>query len=100
MRLEERPASSFFQRIPAISATPRSFLAAILEGVFTVPGDGFIDYFALARRLADIGYEGWVVVEAEQDPAKAPPGAYSAMGRRHLAQAFDTAGFQILEGSA
>jgi len=78
----------------------QSFLAAILEGVFTVPGDGFIDYFALARRLADIGYEGWVVVEAEQDPAKAPPGAYSAMGRRHLTQAFDTAGFQILEGSA
>ena len=78
----------------------QSFLAAILEGVFTVPGDGFIDYFTLARRLADIGYEGWVVVEAEQDPAKAPPSAYSAMGRRHLAQAFDTAGFQILEASA
>src|SRR5262245_33479443 len=42
-----------------------SFLAAILEGVFTVPGDGFIDYYAFARSLAACGYRGWVVVEAE-----------------------------------
>ena len=74
-----------------------SFLGAILEGVFTVPGDGAIDYYALARRLAEVGYEGWVVVEAEQDPAKAPPGPYSAMGRRHLAAAFGAAGFEIRE---
>jgi inosose dehydratase len=74
-----------------------SFLAAILEGVFTVPGDGFIDYYAFARLLAERDYSGWVVVEAEQDPAKAPPGAYSAMGRRHLAEAFGAAGFSILE---
>jgi len=74
-----------------------SFLAAILEGVFTVPGDGFIDYYAFARSLAECGYQGWVVVEAEQDPAKAPPGAYSAMGRRHLAEAFGAAGFTIAE---
>jgi len=74
-----------------------SFLAAILEGIFTVPGDGFIDYYAFARLLAERNYEGWVVVEAEQDPAKAPPGAYSAMGRRHLAEAFGAAGFTISE---
>jgi inosose dehydratase len=74
-----------------------SFLAAILEGVFTVPGDGFIDYYAFARLLAERKYEGWVVVEAEQDPAKAPPGPYSAMGRRHLAEAFGAAGFTISE---
>src|SRR5215469_7378141 len=60
----------------------QSFLGAILEGVFTVPGDGAIDYYALARLLAEGRYLGWVVVEAEQDPAKAPPGPYSAMGRR------------------
>ena len=74
-----------------------SFLTAILDGVFTVPGDGFIDYYAFARALAECGYQGWVVVEAEQDPAKAPPGLYSAMGRRHLAEAFGAAGFTIAE---
>lgn len=73
-----------------------SFLGAILEGVFTVPGDGFIDYYAFARVLADIGYEGWAVVEAEQDPAKAPPLAYSRMGLRHLKAAFEAAGFGIV----
>ena len=74
-----------------------SFLQAILEGVFTVPGDGMIDYHGLARLLADIGYEGWAVVEAEQDPEKAPPGAYAAIGRRHLDHAFRAAGFEIME---
>ena len=74
-----------------------AFLQAILEGVFTVPGDGMIDYHGFARLLAEIGYEGWVVVEAEQDPAKAPPGAYAAMGRRHLDHAFRAAGFEIEE---
>ncbi len=73
----------------------QSFLAAILDGVFTVPGDGFIDYYAFARLLADIGYEGWVVVEAEQDPAKAPPYEYSLMGRRHLTAAFEAAGYRM-----
>ena len=75
----------------------QSFLAAILDGVFTVPGDGMIDYYGFARCLAETGYQGWVVVEAEQDPAKAPSGAYSAMGRRHLAEAFGAAGFMIRE---
>jgi inosose dehydratase len=75
----------------------QSFLAAILDGVFTVPGDGFIDYHAFARLLFDIGYEGWVVVEAEQDPAKAPPLEYSRMGHRHLTAAFEAAGYRIVE---
>jgi inosose dehydratase len=75
----------------------QSFLRAILAGVFTVPGDGMIDYYGFARLLAEIGYEGWVVVEAEQDPVKAPPGAYSAMGYRHLCETFRAAGFEIVE---
>ena len=75
----------------------QSFLGAILDGVFTVPGDGFIDYYAFARILADIGYEGWVVVEAEQDPAKAPPYEYSLMGYRHLTAAFEAAGYSIVQ---
>ena len=73
----------------------KSFLRGVLDGVFTVPGDGFIDFHAFARVLADIQYEGWVVVEAEQDPAKAPPYEYSLMGRRHLTAAFEAAGFAI-----
>jgi inosose dehydratase len=75
----------------------QSFLSAILDGVFTVPGDGFIDYHAFARILADIGYEGWVVVEAEQDPAKAPPFEYSRMGQRHLTAAFEAAGYRVVD---
>jgi inosose dehydratase len=74
-----------------------SFLDAILEGVFTVPGDGMIDYYAFARLLAEIGYSGWVVVEAEQDPVKAPPGQYSKLGFDHLVQAFLAAGYEIRE---
>jgi inosose dehydratase len=74
-----------------------SFLSAVLEGVFTVPGDGCVDYYAFARLLADIGYSGWVVVEAEQDPVKAPPLEYSRMGLRHLSAAFGAAGYAVTQ---
>jgi len=74
-----------------------SFLQGVLDGVFTVPGDGFIDFHAFARTLFDIGYEGWVVVEAEQDPARAPAYEYALMGRRHLTSAFEAAGYVISE---
>ena len=74
-----------------------SFLNAILEGVFTVPGDGMIDYYAFARLLAEIGYSGWAVVEAEQDPVKAPPARYAKLGHRHLTEAFRAAGYEIRE---
>lgn len=56
------------------------FLAAVLEGVFTVPGDGSVDFAAVFRALAEGGYAGWLVVEAEQDPAKAHPMTYARMG--------------------
>ena len=74
-----------------------SFLDAVLAGVFTVPGDGFIDYNAFAKVLAGIGYKGWAVVEAEQDPKKAPPFEYSKKGQEHLTKAFKGAGFAIVE---
>lgn len=74
-----------------------SFLDAILAGVFTVPGDGAIDYAAFAGTLKKIGYSGWVVVEAEQDPAKAPPYEYALKGRRHLTDAFQRTGFTITD---
>jgi inosose dehydratase len=78
-------------------AADMSFLDAILEGVFTVPGDGCVDYRAFAELMAGARYSGWVVVEAEQDPAKAPPFQYAKMGHDHLAEVFGKAGFQIVE---
>ncbi|TGT30565.1 myo-inosose-2 dehydratase, partial [Mesorhizobium sp. M4B.F.Ca.ET.169.01.1.1] len=59
-----------------------SFMGAVMEGIFTVPGDGAIDYPTLLKILADHGYSGWLVVEAEQDPAKAHPLTYATMGYR------------------
>ena len=72
-----------------------SFLDAVLAGVFTVPGDGFIDFGAFAKTLYKAGYQGWVVVEAEQDPAKAPPFEYSRIGCEHLDSVFRAAGYAI-----
>jgi inosose dehydratase len=72
-----------------------SFLDAVLAGVFTVPGDGMIDFRRVADLLAEIGYEGWVVVEAEQDPAKAPPLKYAKIGYAALSEALTAAGYTI-----
>jgi inosose dehydratase len=73
-----------------------SFLDAVLAGVFTVPGDGCIDFSAFARLLAEIGYSGWAVVEAEQDPVKAPPLEYARIGHADLTRAFTAAGYSIV----
>jgi myo-inosose-2 dehydratase len=59
-----------------------SFLDSVVRGVFTVPGDGMIDFAATFRALA--GYSGWVVLEAEQDPAVANPLVYATKGHAHL----------------
>ena len=72
-----------------------SFLDAVLEGVFTVPGDGFIDFESFAGVLAEIDYSGWVVVEAEQDPEKANPLEYSRMGCEHLKKVLSGASITI-----
>jgi inosose dehydratase len=61
-----------------------SFLSAVLAGVFTVPGDGMVDYPTLMPILKQHGYRGWLVVEAEQDPAKAHPMTYARMGHDYL----------------
>ena len=62
-----------------------SFLNSVLAGVFTVPGDGCIDYTAVWTALQAFDYTGWLVVEAEQDPAIAIPLKYAKMGYSHLA---------------
>jgi inosose dehydratase len=61
-----------------------SFQAAIEAGVFTVPGDGSIDFVPIFDALAGGGFEGWLVVEAEQDPAKANPLEYALKARGYL----------------
>lgn len=72
-----------------------SFMDAVTEGIFTVPGDGSIDYPPLLRCLREAGYEGWLVVEAEQDPAKAHPLTYARMGYRNLRHMAEEAGFMV-----
>jgi inosose dehydratase len=76
-------------------AEDMSFMGAVVEGIFTVPGDGSIDYAVLLKMLADAGYQGWLVVEAEQDPAKAHPLAYATMGYRNLYRLARDAGFTV-----
>lgn len=67
-----------------IRQSDASFLAGVLAGMFTVPGDGIIDYEPIFSALAEIGYDNWVIVEAEQDPALADPRAYALMGLTHV----------------
>lgn len=57
-----------------------SFLDAVLDGVFTVPGDGCIDYAGVFAALHKVAYSGWAVVEAEQDPSVAPPFRFARLG--------------------
>jgi inosose dehydratase len=61
-----------------------SFLDAVLDGVFTVPGDGLVNYHGVLTPLALAGYSGWLVVEAEQDPVVAPSFEYASKGFKHL----------------
>jgi len=75
-----RPAA-----LAAAKARDASFLDAVLDGVFTVPGDGCVDYPAVLAPVAASGYRGWLVVEAEQDPAKAHPLTFARMGHDNLA---------------
>jgi inosose dehydratase len=57
-----------------------SFLDGVLEGMFTAPGDGDLDFAPILQALGDIGYSGWIIIEAEQDPAIANPAAYARLG--------------------
>ena len=69
-----------------------SFLRSVLKGSFTVPGDGAIDFDAVLSALRAGGYEGWLVVEAEQDPALAPPYAFAKKGYDTLKRIVDRRG--------
>ena len=73
----------------------RSFLDAVIAGAFTVPGDGCIDFQAVADKLKAMEFDGWIVVEAEQDPAKAPPYEFSKKGYQHILEVCGKAGLEI-----
>ncbi len=83
---------------PAVIAKARneglSFLHSVIAGSFTVPGDGAIDFDAVLSTLHRSGYEGWLVVEAEQDPAVAPSYAYAKKGFDTLKRIVDRLGAQ------
>jgi len=68
----------------AAIASNSSFLNAVVDGVFTVPGDGNVDFPPVLDALKAVGYQSWLVVEAEQDPAKANPMAYARLGYENL----------------
>jgi inosose dehydratase len=77
-----------------VRSVDSSFLDAVLDGVFTAPGDGMIDFAPVLSSLAAAQYRGWLVVEAEQDPARAPPLAYAKQGFAHLSRAAVQAGLR------
>jgi inosose dehydratase len=76
-------------------AEDMSFMGAVLEGVFTVPGDGCIAFTPLLRRLCEAGYASWLVVEAEQDPRKAHPLTFARLGYRNLRAMAIAAGLEV-----
>jgi inosose dehydratase len=80
-----------------ITSEGGSFLRGVLEGMFTVPGDGDLDFRTVMQALADIGYSGWIIVEAEQDPAIADPRRYGTIGLTTLQREAAAAGLRTAE---
>jgi inosose dehydratase len=81
--------------IDGLDRTKESFLDAVIKGAFTVPGDGSLDFEVIVKRLASHGYEGWFVVEAEQDPIKNPPLQMAKKGHKELLRVMAAAGYQV-----
>lgn len=70
--------------VAEVKANKLSFLDGVKKGTFTVPGDGVIDFRPVFKLLDERGYKGWMVVEAEQDPALANPFEYAVKARRYI----------------
>lgn len=85
--------------IDGLDRSRDSFLDAVVKGAFTVPGDGSLDFEAIVTRLAGYGYEGWFVVEAEQDPKVSPPLEMARVGHAELLRVMAAAGYTV-EGAA
>ena len=74
-------------RLPVVEEARKnhwSFLQSVRNGAFTVPGDGGVDFDSVFEVLSKAGYEGWLLVEAEQDPAKADPLEYAQKARAYI----------------
>jgi inosose dehydratase len=82
--------------ISKLDRTKESFLDAVIKGAFTVPGDGSLDFAAIVKKLADYKYEGWFVVEAEQDPKTAPPIKMAEIGHKELMRVMTAAGYEVV----
>ena len=74
-----------------------SFLDAVVKGAFTVPGDGSLDFETIVKRCAQHGYEGWFVVEAEQDPKVSPPLEMAVKGHKELMRVMKAAGYEVVQ---
>jgi inosose dehydratase len=81
--------------INGLDRTKESFLDAVVKGAFTVPGDGSLNFEAIVKRLASYGYEGWFVVEAEQDPVRNPPLEMAKIGHAELLRVMTAAGYTV-----
>lgn len=83
--------------IDKVDRSRESFLDAVVKGAFTVPGDGDLDFEAIVKRLASYGYEGWFVVEAEQDPVANPPLRMAQVGHAELLRVMAAAGYDVVD---
>ena len=82
--------------VNGLDRAKETFLDAVVKGAFTVPGDGSLDFKAIANALAAKGYEGWFVIEAEQDPVANPPLEMARKGRAELFRVLDAAGYEVV----
>lgn len=81
--------------IDDLDRSKESFLDGVVKGAFTVPGDGSLDFEAIVKRLASYNYEGWFVVEAEQDPVANPPLEMAKVGHKELLRVMAAAGYEV-----
>ena len=72
-----------------------SFRESFLNGVFTVPGDGSINYEPLFKILYENNYDQWLIIEAEQDPLKANPFEYAKIGYNYLIRCLSKTDYEI-----
>lgn len=83
--------------VDGLDRKSESFLDAVIKGAFTVPGDGSLDFEQIVKALASKGYEGWFVVEAEQDPIKNRPLDMARKGHGELLRVMDAAGYEVMK---
>ena len=83
--------------VDGLDRSRESFLDAVVKGAFSVPGDGSLDFEAIVKALAAKGYEGWFVVEAEQDPKVSPPLEMAKKGHKELMRVMAAAGYEVVQ---